>query len=83
MYATTAEFAKLMKVSADKVRDWINSGKLFAINVASDDTPRPQWRIPIDSQNLNEFRANMRSNADSVAPQPVKKKQSTAPRRYS
>lgn len=39
------ELARRYRVNVDKVRGWINTGELRAVNVASKPGGRPRWRI--------------------------------------
>lgn len=48
MFLTIKQTAKLMQVSPDKVRSWVRSNRLEAINVGLPGK-RPQWRIPQDA----------------------------------
>lgn len=42
---STGEVAKQFRVAEGKVRGWIASHQLAAINVAADESCRPKWRI--------------------------------------
>jgi excisionase family DNA binding protein len=43
---TVSEVADMLSVEADKVREWIHSGDLEAMNLgASKSSMRPSWRI--------------------------------------
>ena len=45
-YFTRAQAAELLGADEDKVTQWIHSGELVAINVATSPTSkRPRWRI--------------------------------------
>lgn len=48
MFLLVSEVAEVMKVSPSKVRQWIEDGRLEAINVASSGS-RHQWRIHEDA----------------------------------
>jgi excisionase family DNA binding protein len=52
---TPPEFARRLRVGEDKVRRWIETGRLRAVNVASDGCRRPRYRIPVDA--VLEFEA--------------------------
>ena len=53
---TTAEAAKLFRVSEDKVRAWIRSGELAAVNTAGPRSAKP--RFVILPQALEQFTAS-------------------------
>ncbi|MDZ7620836.1 MAG: helix-turn-helix domain-containing protein [Patescibacteria group bacterium] len=40
-----AEVAKQLGVGGDKVRTWIESGEMPALNVAATKGKRPRWRV--------------------------------------
>jgi excisionase family DNA binding protein len=44
-YLSPPEVARRFGVNADKVRTWIHSGELHAVNVAARAAGRPRWRI--------------------------------------
>lgn len=48
-YLTAAEVAERLKIDKRKIIEWITSGELRAVNVATDTSQRPQWRIPPDA----------------------------------
>jgi transposase len=50
---TVSEVAWRYRVSPDKVRHWVNSGELRAINTAGVLCGKPRWVIPPDA--LSEF----------------------------
>ncbi len=62
-WKTPPAFAEELGVSVDRVRGWIASGQLPAVNV-SDSTKRPRWRI---SQEGEEAFLRNRSNQAIVA----------------
>ena len=65
------EFAKRYGVNADKVRAWIKSGELRAVNVATNrSVGRPRWRITPEAAEAFEL---VRS-AVAVKPQRRKRK---------
>lgn len=51
-----AELAKRYSVKVDKIHQFIRSGELVAINVASSLSGRPRWRIPLDTLEAFENR---------------------------
>ncbi|MHB1426943.1 MAG: helix-turn-helix domain-containing protein [Gemmataceae bacterium] len=61
---TTRDVARRLGVSVDKVRAWIASGELRAIDVALRRGGRPRWRIT--AEDLDAFLVSR-----SVAPVPV------------
>jgi hypothetical protein len=46
---TVPEFSRRYRVSEDKVRGWIARGELPAVNVATNLSGRPRWRIMPDA----------------------------------
>ena len=64
---TTTEVARRLGVSADKIRYWITTRELRAINVALRRGGRPRWRIAVED--LAAFLA-----ARTVTPEPVVKR---------
>ena len=46
---TPPEVAKRLRISASKVRHWIESGELSAMNVATSRTGRPRYRVSVES----------------------------------
>jgi excisionase family DNA binding protein len=50
---TPPEVAKRLRVTADKVRAWIERGELAAVNVVDRLGGRPRWRISAEA--LAEF----------------------------
>ena len=45
IYLTPPEVARLLRVDAHSVLDWIRNGELRASNVASRTSTRPRWRV--------------------------------------
>lgn len=62
---TPAILAERWGVKIDKVHGFIRSGELVAINVASSDSSRPRWRIPLEAVRQFEQR---RSAKPAVIP---------------
>jgi hypothetical protein len=60
---SVAGICRRYKVGADKVHGWIRRGELLAVNVATNLSGRPQWRITPESVEQFEKRR-------SSAPQP-------------
>jgi excisionase family DNA binding protein len=55
---TVAEASKLLRVSNDKVLDWIRTGRLRAFDLSGDRSPRPSYRIdPDDLKMFLQFRS--------------------------
>lgn len=50
---STGEVAKQFRVAEGKVRGWITSHQLAAVNVAANVSCRPKWRIPQSA--IDEF----------------------------
>jgi len=46
---TVRDVARRYRVGEDKIRRWINSGSLKAINTAAALCGRPRWVVPADS----------------------------------
>ncbi len=65
------QVAKRLRVSADKVRDWINKGELKAVNVANRDSSRPRWRISEDA--IRDFENKRQASTPPSAVQRRKK----------
>jgi excisionase family DNA binding protein len=73
---TVPEVARLLRVSEDKVRGWIERGELRAVNCAARAGGRPRWRVSREA--LAEFERlrsprptptpRRRSAADGVIP---------------
>jgi excisionase family DNA binding protein len=64
---TTADIARRYRVSEDKVRRWITSGELRAINTSSTRCGRPRYVVSVDA--LAAFEAGR-----SAAPPPKPKR---------
>lgn len=64
---TPTELAKLLRVSADKIRRWIASAEMGAVNVASSRCRRPQYIVL--PHHLAEWEKRR-----SAAPQPKPKR---------
>jgi Helix-turn-helix domain len=60
----TREFAQQLGVDVMKILGWIRTGELAAINVSTDPSSRPRWRLSPEA--IDEFLARRR------AQQPVK-----------
>ncbi len=63
-FFTPPEVAKDLKVHPEKVRAWIKSRELLAVNIAASRTGRPRWRIA--EADLADFLA--RRSAPAPAP---------------
>ena len=57
--ATTSQVAQQLGVDQGKVLDWIHSGQLVAVNVATNSGGRPRWRVSQES--LAEFLTRRKS----------------------
>jgi hypothetical protein len=71
---TVCDVAKRYRVSPDKVRTWIRSGELFAINTAASLCGKP--RFVITPEALERFE---RSRQTFTAPPPKVKRQKKPP----
>jgi excisionase family DNA binding protein len=69
---TPNELAKLLRVSPDKIRLWINRGELQAVNVADHHCGRP--RFVILPHHLTEFE---KRRTAGPTPKPTRKKKRT------
>jgi excisionase family DNA binding protein len=49
LYYTVPELARRLRVGEDKVRRWLETGRLRGVNVAADGCRRPRWRIRADA----------------------------------
>jgi len=65
------QIAKRLGIDPGKVRGWIDSGELPAVNIASRVGGRPRWRIAMDD--WNAFLLRRRSPAP-VVPQPRRRR---------
>jgi excisionase family DNA binding protein len=70
---TPPEVAKLMRVSRDKVLDWIRDGQLPALNVAKPGR-RPRYRITDEGLELFKTRISV-----DARPQPARKRPDARP----
>jgi excisionase family DNA binding protein len=66
---TVRDLAAYYRVSEDKIRRWIGSGELRAINTASKLCGKPRWVIPPDA--LTEFE---RRRAGGPPPKPARRR---------
>jgi len=76
---TPPEVAKLLKVSPDKVRQWIANGELPATNVASAEASRARWII--DRADLEQFQRSRRP-AQPAAPITRRRRKDPEAREY-
>ena len=61
-FYTPPEIAKFLRTDPHKVLDWINSGRLKAINLA--DGQRPRWKVcPDDLQRFLDSKSNQVNTA--------------------
>lgn len=68
-WLTPAEVARTLHVNSDKIRGWINSGELVAVNVAIKQGGRARWRIRPEA--LDDFAERRRA---VVAPVPSRRR---------
>ena len=73
-WLTPPEVAALLRVRLEKVLGWVHDGRLLAVNVASDGSTRPRWRI---SQAALEAFLNARSNRAAAAAPPTRRRRRT------
>ena len=66
-WLTAAQVARTLRVNSDKIRSWIRSGELAAVDVSQSPGGKPRWRITPDA--LNEFAER---RAAVVAPSSVR-----------
>jgi len=70
---TVRDLSIYYRVSEDKIRRWIASGELRAINTADDPCGKPRWVIPPDAQ--AEFE---RRRAAGPPPKPMRRRRRPA-----
>jgi excisionase family DNA binding protein len=63
---TTADAAKLFRVSEDKIRNWIRAGELAAINTSTTRSGKPRFVILPDA--IQQFTAARSAAAPSSKP---------------
>jgi hypothetical protein len=69
---TVPEFARRYRTGTDKVRTWIRSGELNAINIAAHLCGRPRWVIPPEA--IEEFERGRRGGDP---PKPARRRKKT------
>jgi hypothetical protein len=69
---TVADLCRRWKIGGDKIRSFLRRGELVAVNVATNLSGRPQWRITPESVERFEQR---RSSAPP--PKPVRRRKRT------
>ena len=62
-YLSVSGYAKRLRIRPETIREWIKSGELKAINVASADSIRPKWRISQEA--IDDFEARRSSVTES------------------
>jgi excisionase family DNA binding protein len=67
---TVREVARRYRVSQDKIRTWIRTGELRAVNTAAVLCGKPRWVVSEEA--LAEFERR-RSSVPSAKPQPVRR----------
>jgi hypothetical protein len=70
---TPRELARLLRVSPDRVRRWIGSGALLAVNTSDTRSGRPRWVILPDA-----LAAFVRGRQAAPPPAPAKRRKRTA-----
>ena len=68
---SVADLCGRWRVGPDKIHGFIRRGELAAVNVATNLSARPQWRITPESVDLFEQRRKQHSGADSPSPTPT------------
>ena len=68
---TPAELAKLLRVSPDRIRAWIQTGELGAINTARHRCGRPRYVIL--PHHVTEFEQRRRAATPAAKPAPRRK----------
>lgn len=72
---TTSDIAIRLAVSADKVRAWIATGELPAINIAANQNgERSRWRI--SAEDLAAFERRRSNNKQAAKAKPRRKRRS-------
>ena len=66
-WLTATQVARTLRVNSDKIRSWIRSGELVAVDVSQSPGGRPRWRITPDA--LDKFAER---RAAVVAPRSVR-----------
>src|SRR5688572_22621567 len=69
---SVAELCARWKIGADKVNAFIRRGELVAVNVATNTSVRPQWRITPEA--VAEFEARRTS---APPPKPVRRRRAS------
>jgi hypothetical protein len=66
---SVADLCRRWKVGPDKVRAFLGRGELIGVNVASNLSARPQWRITLESVELFE-----RRRSSTPPPKPLRRR---------
>jgi hypothetical protein len=69
---TTADAAKLLRVSEEKIRKWIKSGQLAALDTAEPNSRKPRFVILPDA--IERFAA---ARSPALPPKPTRRKRRT------
>jgi hypothetical protein len=69
---TVRELAQRYRVSPEKVRSWINSGQLAAVNTATNLCGKPRWVVP--PENLAAFERRRQGGPAPVAAAPRRRR---------
>jgi hypothetical protein len=67
---TVADLERRWRIGGEKIRSFLRKGELIGVNVATNLSGRPQWRITADSVELFERR---RSSAPPPKPARIRK----------
>jgi predicted site-specific integrase-resolvase len=77
-WLTPPKVAEQFGVAVHKIHQWISSGELVAVNVATSTSSRPVWRISDES-----LRAFIESRqAQPPVPKPASSRRTTGGKRY-
>lgn len=80
-YYTANELAEMLNVDPEKIRDWIHSGELEAMNLASSKhAQRPSWRIGAGA--ICKFLSTRATITKREAPRKQQKKSNKPTRRF-
>jgi hypothetical protein len=72
-----ADLCRRWKVGADKIRAFLRRGELVGVNVATNLSARPQWRITLESVELFE-----RRRSSAPPPKPPRRRRQRVPVDY-
>ncbi len=70
---TVADLCRRWKVGADKIHGFLRKGELVGVNLATNTSGRPQWRIPPEA--VREFE---RRRTSAPTPKPARRRRRAA-----